>query len=74
MTVDDAVEISRALHAAGCDLIDVSSAGNSPDSEPVYGLGEVSSEPRTKTIEMKWRPWRMTPALARFLEPGSPAL
>ena len=37
LTVDDAVEISRALHAAGCDLIDVSSAGNSPDSEPVYG-------------------------------------
>jgi anthraniloyl-CoA monooxygenase len=37
LTVDDAVEISRTLHAAGCDLIDVSSAGNSPDSEPVYG-------------------------------------
>jgi len=37
LSVDDAVDISKALHAAGCDLIDVSSAGNSPDSEPVYG-------------------------------------
>ena len=37
LTADDAVEISRALHAAGCDLIDVSSGGNSPDSEPVFG-------------------------------------
>ena len=37
LTVDDAVEISRALHAAGCELIDVSSAGNSLESEPVYG-------------------------------------
>ncbi|MCH2105055.1 MAG: bifunctional salicylyl-CoA 5-hydroxylase/oxidoreductase [Planctomycetes bacterium] len=37
LTVDDAVEISKALHAAGCDLIDVSSAGNSLESEPVYG-------------------------------------
>merc|ERR1711969_500091 len=37
LTVDDAVEISKALHAAGCELIDVSSAGNSLESEPVYG-------------------------------------
>jgi anthraniloyl-CoA monooxygenase len=37
LSVDDAVEISRALHAAGCELIDVSSAGNSLDSKPVYG-------------------------------------
>ena len=37
LSVDDAVDISKALHAAGCDLLDVSSAGNSPDSEPVYG-------------------------------------
>ncbi len=37
LCVDDAVEISRALHAAGCDLIDVSSSGNSPDSEPIFG-------------------------------------
>ncbi|MCH2103880.1 MAG: bifunctional salicylyl-CoA 5-hydroxylase/oxidoreductase [Planctomycetes bacterium] len=37
LNVDDAVEISRALHAAGCELIDVSSAGNSLESKPVYG-------------------------------------
>jgi len=37
LNIDDAVEISRALHAAGCELIDVSSAGNSLESKPVYG-------------------------------------
>ena len=37
LTADDAVEISRQLRAHGCDIIDVSSAGNSPDSEPQYG-------------------------------------
>lgn len=37
VTPDEAVEVSRALHAAGADVIDVSSGGNSPDSEPVYG-------------------------------------
>ena len=36
-TPEEAVEIARALHAAGCDLIDVSSAGNVPDSEVGYG-------------------------------------
>ncbi|MEO8274739.1 MAG: FAD-dependent monooxygenase [Thermoanaerobaculia bacterium] len=36
-TVDEAVSVSRELKAAGCDLIDVSSAGNSPDSRPDYG-------------------------------------
>ncbi len=37
MTVDHAVALSRALAERGCDLIDVSSAGNTPESEPVYG-------------------------------------
>lgn len=37
LTGDDAVEIARALAERGCDLIDVSSAGNSPESEPEYG-------------------------------------
>ncbi|MFT4540031.1 MAG: anthraniloyl-CoA monooxygenase [Planctomycetota bacterium] len=36
-TVADSVAISRAFQAEGCDLIDVSSAGNSPESAPVYG-------------------------------------
>ncbi len=37
MTPEHSVEFARALKAAGCDLIDVSSGGNSPDSKPVYG-------------------------------------
>lgn len=37
VTVDETVEIARALAAHGCDLIDVSSGGNTPESEPVYG-------------------------------------
>jgi len=36
-TVDEAVQVSKWLSALGCDLIDVSSAGNSLLSEPVYG-------------------------------------
>ncbi len=41
-------------------------------SEAIYGLGDIPSEPQTKVMEMKWRPWRMTPTLARFLEGGTP--
>ena len=37
LTSKDAVVIAGALAEAGCDLIDVSSAGNSPESEPEYG-------------------------------------
>ena len=37
MTVDDAVEVARAFKAHGCDLVDVSSAGNVPESKPEYG-------------------------------------
>jgi anthraniloyl-CoA monooxygenase len=36
-TLDDAVELSKALAEHGCDLVDVSSAGNSPRSKPEYG-------------------------------------
>ena len=36
-TLEDSVAIARALRDHGCDLVDVSSAGNSPRSEPVYG-------------------------------------
>jgi anthraniloyl-CoA monooxygenase len=36
-TPADSVEIARAFASDGCDLIDVSSAGNSPRSKPVYG-------------------------------------
>jgi anthraniloyl-CoA monooxygenase len=31
------VAVSRELRARGCDLIDVSSGGNSPDAVPEYG-------------------------------------
>jgi anthraniloyl-CoA monooxygenase len=36
-TADDAVQLARWLQADGCDLIDVSTAGNSPESQPEYG-------------------------------------
>ncbi len=36
-TPGDAVELARALAAHGCDLVDVSSAGNVPESQPEYG-------------------------------------
>jgi anthraniloyl-CoA monooxygenase len=34
---EDAVEIARAFHAAGADLIDVSAGQTSRDARPVYG-------------------------------------
>ncbi len=37
ITLDETVEIARTLHARGLDLIDVSSAGNTPDSPVEYG-------------------------------------
>ncbi len=37
MTLEDAVGVSKALKAHGCDVIDVSSAGNVPESKPEYG-------------------------------------
>jgi anthraniloyl-CoA monooxygenase len=36
-TPEASVQVARALKKAGCDIIDVSSGGNSPASEPVYG-------------------------------------
>ena len=36
-TVDEAVQLSRWLKDAGVDVIDVSSAGNVPESRPQYG-------------------------------------
>ena len=36
-TVDEAVEVARWLKQAGVDVIDVSSAGNAPESRPQYG-------------------------------------
>ncbi len=36
-TPEEAVVIAGALAAAGCDLVDVSSAGNVPDSPVIYG-------------------------------------
>jgi anthraniloyl-CoA monooxygenase len=37
MTVDDTVALAKALEARGCDVIDVSSGGNVPESKPDYG-------------------------------------
>jgi anthraniloyl-CoA monooxygenase len=37
LTAADSVVLARALEARGLDLIDVSSAGNVPESRPVYG-------------------------------------
>ena len=36
-TIEDTVELGWALQARGCDLLDVSSAGNTPASRPEYG-------------------------------------
>jgi anthraniloyl-CoA monooxygenase len=36
-TIEETIELSRALKERGCDLIDVSTAGNTPESEPIYG-------------------------------------
>jgi anthraniloyl-CoA monooxygenase len=37
VTIEESVVLARELKARGCDLIDVSSAGNTPQSEPIYG-------------------------------------
>ena len=37
MTIDEAVVVARMLKAHGCDVVDVSSGGNSPASKVVYG-------------------------------------
>src|SRR4029453_15159302 len=36
-TVAESVVFARELKLLGCDLVDVSSAGNTPESKPVYG-------------------------------------
>jgi anthraniloyl-CoA monooxygenase len=37
MTPEDSVKVARALGEAGCDVIDVSTAGNVPESVPEFG-------------------------------------
>ncbi len=37
LTIDESVEAARMLKDRGCDLVDVSSAGNTPESQPEYG-------------------------------------
>jgi anthraniloyl-CoA monooxygenase len=37
MTPEDTVVLARALRERGCDLVDVSSGGNSPRTRPDYG-------------------------------------
>ncbi len=36
-TEDDSVVFARSLKEIGCDVVDVSTAGNSPESKPIYG-------------------------------------
>ena len=36
-TIEESVQIARWLGENGCDVVDVSSAGNTPESEPIYG-------------------------------------
>ena len=36
-TLEESIELAHALHAHGCDLVDVSSAGNTPRSKVEYG-------------------------------------
>lgn len=36
-TIEEAVQVAKELKACGVDVIDVSSAGNTPESKPVYG-------------------------------------
>ncbi len=36
-TLEDSIELARALKAHGCDLVDVSTGGNTPESKPDYG-------------------------------------
>jgi anthraniloyl-CoA monooxygenase len=36
-TLDEAVQLARWLREHGVDVVDVSSAGNSPESKPIYG-------------------------------------
>ncbi len=37
VTPEEAVEIARAFHAAGADLIDVSAGQTTPEARPIYG-------------------------------------
>jgi anthraniloyl-CoA monooxygenase len=37
LTITESVEVARMLKDHGCDLVDVSSAGNTPESQPEYG-------------------------------------
>ena len=36
-TIEDSLVLARELRTRGCDVIDVSSAGNTPESKPDYG-------------------------------------
>ena len=36
-TIDDTIALAKKLEALGCDVIDVSTAGNVPESKPEYG-------------------------------------
>jgi anthraniloyl-CoA monooxygenase len=37
ISVDDTIKIAKALAERGCDMLDISSGGNTPESRPVFG-------------------------------------
>ncbi len=37
LRIEDSVQVARMLKEHGCDIVDVSSAGNVPESKPIYG-------------------------------------
>jgi anthraniloyl-CoA monooxygenase len=37
LTADESIVVARMLKEAGCDVLDVSTSGNSPEAEPNYG-------------------------------------
>jgi anthraniloyl-CoA monooxygenase len=57
VTIDEAVTVARMLRERGCDIVDVSSGGNSPASKIVYGRmyqvpfsDQIRHEARVATI------------------------
>jgi len=64
ITGAEAVEIARALHAAGADMIHVSTGQTTPDAKPVYGRmfqtpfsDRIRQEAGVPTIVPAPKPW-----------------
>jgi anthraniloyl-CoA monooxygenase len=43
LTVEEAIVMARALKAHGCDLLEVLAGQTTPDAEPIYGRGFLTS-------------------------------